>query len=227
MSTPIHELVPLILEAKRFFTLGLPRDGEELDSIHRGVMSRLTIFWYGRTSIPGRASTDLMKALDQCESTQDSQALGRLKRMKDTFDKALEDLLVALSEINVDSISGFIQSPTIEEREKITANFLMLQVEIANKTSQLVRFQQCVNERMAQIIKASNFSIYEDTIEDDCQEEDVGRYKPSTQFLPERWVKSQITVETNSITSQQMKELRTYLLSGSSFSTHWEPVGWI
>ena len=96
----MHELVPLILEAKRFFTLRLPRDGEELDSIQRGVMSRLTVFWYARTSNLGRASTELIEALDQCESTQDSQALGRLKRMKDTFDKALEDLLVALSEIN-------------------------------------------------------------------------------------------------------------------------------
>ena len=57
MTTPLHELVPLILEAKRFFTLGLPRDGEELDSIQRGVMSRLTVFWYARTSDPGRAST--------------------------------------------------------------------------------------------------------------------------------------------------------------------------
>ena len=55
----------------------------------------------------------------------------------------------------------------------------------------------------------------------------MGRYIPSTQFLPERWAKSQITMEINSITSQQMKELHNYLLSGSSFSTHWEPVGWI
>ena len=129
------------------------------------------------------------------------------------FDEALEDFLVALSKINVDSISGFIQSPTTEEKERITTYFLMLQVEIANKTSQLVRFQQCVNKRMARIIMASNYSIYEDTNEDDCQEEDVGLYIPNTQFLPERWVKSQITVETDSITSQQMKELRDYLLS--------------
>ena len=57
------------------------------------------------------------------------------------FDEALEDFLVALSKINVDSISGFIQSPTVEEKERITTYFLMLQVEIANKTSQLVRFQ--------------------------------------------------------------------------------------
>ena len=89
--------------------------------------------------------------------------------MKNTFDKSLEDLLVALSEINVDSVSGFIQSPTVEERERITTFFLMLQVEIANKTSQLVRFQQCVNERMAHIPKASNYSIHDDTTEDDCQ----------------------------------------------------------
>ena len=34
-------------------------------------------------------------------------------------------------------------------------------------------------------------------------------------------------METNSITSQQMKELCDYLLSDGSFSTHWEPVGWI
>ena len=97
MSTPVHELVPLILEAKRFFTLGLPRDGEELDSIQRGVISRLTIFWYVRTSNLGRAYTELIEALGQCKSTQDSQTLGRLKRMKDTSYKALEDLLVTLS----------------------------------------------------------------------------------------------------------------------------------
>ena len=69
MSTPIHELVPLILEAKRFFTLGLPRDGEELDNIQKGVISRLTVFWYARTNNPGRASTELIEALDQSENT--------------------------------------------------------------------------------------------------------------------------------------------------------------
>ena len=72
MTTPVHELVPLILEAKRFFTLGLPRDREELDSIQRGVISRLTVLWYARTSNLGRASTELIETLDQCESTQDS-----------------------------------------------------------------------------------------------------------------------------------------------------------
>ena len=61
--------------------------------------------------------------------------------MKATFDKSLEDLLVDLSEINVDSVSSFIQSPTVEERERITAYFQMLQLEITNKTTQLVRFQ--------------------------------------------------------------------------------------
>ena len=110
MSTPVHELVPLILEAKRFFTLGLPRDGEELDNIQKGVISRLTVFWYSRTNNPGRTSTELIEALEQCEKMPDNKALGRLTKMKGTFDKSLEDLLVDLSKINVDSVSGFLQA---------------------------------------------------------------------------------------------------------------------
>ena len=31
MLTPIQELVPLMLEVKRFFELGIPREGDELD----------------------------------------------------------------------------------------------------------------------------------------------------------------------------------------------------
>ena len=137
MSTPVHELVPLILEAKRVFTLGLPRDGEELDNIQKGVISRLTVFWYSRTNNPGRTSTELIEALEQCEKTPDNKALGRLTKKKGIFDKSLEDLLVDLSEINVDSVSGLIQSPTVDERARITTYFQLWQMEMANKTTQL------------------------------------------------------------------------------------------
>ena len=78
------------------------------------------MFWYSRTNNPGRTSTELIEAWDQCEKTPDSKALGRLTMMKDTFDKSLEDILVDLSEINVDSVSGFIPSPTADERTRIT-----------------------------------------------------------------------------------------------------------
>ena len=50
--TPIHELVPFMLEAKRFFELGIPREGDELDNIQKGVVSRLTVYWYSRTNNP-------------------------------------------------------------------------------------------------------------------------------------------------------------------------------
>ena len=46
-------------------------------------------------------------------------------------------------------------------------------MEIANKTTQLVRFQQCVNERVALILKANNYCILDEVTEDDCLEEEV------------------------------------------------------
>ena len=57
MSTPMQDLVPLILEAKRFFELGIPKEGDELDNIQKGVVSRLTVHWYPRTTNPERASS--------------------------------------------------------------------------------------------------------------------------------------------------------------------------
>ena len=78
MSTPIQELVPLMLEAKRFFKLGIPREGDELDNIQKGVVSRLTVHWYSRTNNPERTSSEIIQALDQCEKSPENKAIGRL-----------------------------------------------------------------------------------------------------------------------------------------------------
>ena len=90
MSTPIQELVPLMLEAKRFFELGIPREGDELDNNQKGVVSRLIVHWYSRTNNPERASTELIEALDQCKKSPDNKAIGRLVELKDAFDRTLE-----------------------------------------------------------------------------------------------------------------------------------------
>ena len=80
-----------------------------------------------------------------------------------------------------------------------------------------MRFQKCVNERVALVLKTNNYCLLDEVAEDDCQEEELY----CTKFLPERWSESPITVKTDSITLGQLKELREYLLFGGSFSTHW------
>ena len=95
-----------------------------------------------------------------------------------------------------------------------------MQIKIANKTTQLAKFQQCINDRVTHVLKSNNYDILQDKIGDADQEEEDARYVPNTKFLLERWSKSPITTKTDSITAQQLKELREYLLSGSNFSTH-------
>ena len=149
-----------------------------------------------------------------------NKAIGTLVRLKDTFDRSLEKLLFDLSEINMDNVSGFIPSPTVEERTRIDIYFRVLQIEIVNKTTQLARFQQSINDRVTHVLKSNNYDILQDEIVDADQEEEDARYLPNTKFLPERWSKSPITMKTDSITAQHLKELREYLLSGGNFSTH-------
>ena len=121
--SPIRELIPLMLEARRFFELGIPSEGDELDPIQKGVLSRLTVHWYYRTNNPERTSSELIQALDQCKKLPDNKAIGRLVELKDTFDRSLEKLLLELSELNVDNVNGFIRSPLVEERTRIFHGF--------------------------------------------------------------------------------------------------------
>ena len=104
---------------------------------------------------------------------------------------------------------------------------MVLQIELAKKTTQLARFQQDLNERVTRVLKLNKYGIFQDNIEDATSEGDDVRYLPNKKFLPKRWSRFQITTKTDSISAQQLKELREYLQSGGSFSTHWEPVGWM
>ena len=128
MLSPIGELIPLMLEARRFFELGIPSEGEKLDPIQKGVLSRLTVHWYSRTNIPGKTSSKLIQALDHCKKSPENKAIGRLIKLKDIFDRSLEKLLLELSVLNVDNVNGFIPSPSIEERKRINEYFIILQI---------------------------------------------------------------------------------------------------
>ena len=126
MSSPVREIIPLMMEARRFFKLGIPSEGEELCPIQRRVLSKFTVHYYSRANNPERISSELIQALAQCEQSPENKAIGRLVKLKAMFKQSLEKVLQELSELNVDTVNGFIPSPSIEERTRINKYFVLL-----------------------------------------------------------------------------------------------------
>ena len=115
MSSPVREIISLMMEARRFFELGLPSKGSELCLIQKGVLSKFTVHYYSKVNNPERISRDPIQALAQCEQSPENKAIGRLVELKAMFDQSLECVLQELSELNIDTVNGFISSPSREE----------------------------------------------------------------------------------------------------------------
>ena len=70
MLSPVREIIPLMMEAHRFFELGLPSEGSELCPIQKGVLSKFTVHYYSKVNNPERISRELIQTLAQCEQSQ-------------------------------------------------------------------------------------------------------------------------------------------------------------
>ena len=227
MLSPAREIIPLMMEARRFFKLGLSSKGSELYQIQKDVLSKLTVHYYSKVNNPERISGELIQALDQCKQSPEDTAIRRMVKLKTMFDQSLEKVLQELSELNVDTVDGFIPSPSIEARTRMNENFVLLQFELSKKTTQLAGFQQDLNRRCTRILKINKYGIFQDKPQDVSSEGEEFRYIPDRRFLPKHWSRYQITTKTDTISAQQLKEFREYLHSGGNFTTHWEPVGWM
>ena len=227
MSSTVREVIPLMMEACRFFHWGIFGRSLDLCPVQRGVLSRFTINYYAKMNNPERISGELIQVLNQCEQSPEDTAVRRMVELKTEFDQALEKVLQELSELNVDTVNGFIPNPLAEERTRINEYFVVLQSELSEKMTLLARFQQDLHDRCSHILKINKYGIYQDKPQDIDLEVEEFRYIPDSRFLPEHWSRCQITTKTDTISVQQLKELEDYLHSGGNFSTHWEPVGWI
>ena len=61
----------------------------------------------------------------------------------------------------------------------------------------------------------------------DASDEGNNKFIPDQKFLSRPLARHHFTTGTDSITDQEVKELKMYLDSGGNYSTHWEPVGWM
>ena len=120
MTSPVEEILPLMMEACRFFKLGLPSEGSELCPIQKGVLSKFKVHYYSRVNNPEEISRDLIQTLAQCEQSPDNKSVGRLVKLKAMFDQSLERVLQELSELNINTVNSFISNPSKEERVKMS-----------------------------------------------------------------------------------------------------------
>ena len=116
MSSPVREMIPLMMEAHRFFHWGIFSGSLDLCPVQRGVLSRFTINYYAKMNNPERISGELKQVLKQCEQLPEDIAVKRMVELKSEFDQALEKVMQELSELNVDTVDGFIPNPSAEER---------------------------------------------------------------------------------------------------------------
>ena len=126
MSSPIREIIPLMMEARRFFELGLSSEGLEPCPIQKGVLLKFTVHYYSKVNNPERISGELIQALDQCEQSPEDTAIRRMVELKTVFDQSLEKVLQELSELNVDTVNGFIPNLSTEERTRMNGYFVLL-----------------------------------------------------------------------------------------------------
>ena len=97
MLSPVEEILPLMMEARRFFELELPCEGSELCPIQKGILSKFMVHYYSRVNNPERISRDLIQTLAQCKQSPDNKAVGRLVKLKAIFNQSLERVLQELS----------------------------------------------------------------------------------------------------------------------------------
>jgi len=126
MASPVEDIIPLMMEAHRFFELELPSEGSELCPIQKGVLSKFTVHYHSKVNNPERISRDLIQTLAECEQSPDNKVVGRLVELKAMLDQFLERVLQELSELIIDIVNGFISSPSREERARMSEYFALL-----------------------------------------------------------------------------------------------------
>ena len=120
MSCLVEKILPLMIEAHRFFELGLPSEGSELCPIQKGVLSKFKVHYYSRVNNPEKISRDLIQALAQCELSPINGSVKRLVELKSMCDQLLERVLQELNELNLSTVNSSISNPSKEEKEKMS-----------------------------------------------------------------------------------------------------------
>ena len=120
----------------------------------------------------------------------------------------------------MDNVNGFIPSPLMEERTRINKYFVVLQLELAKKTTQLAGFQQDLNERVTRVLKLNKYGVFQDNPEDVTSEGVDVRYLPNKKFLPRHWLRYQITTKTDTISEgvKRLSPVRWQLLQSLGIS---------
>ena len=131
MLSTVREMIPLMMEARRFFHWGISSGGSDLCPVQKGVLSRFTVNYHSKVNNPERISGELIQVLNQCEQSPEDTAVRRMVKLKNVLDQSLEKVLQELSELNVDTVNGFISNPLAEERTRINEYFVVLQSELS------------------------------------------------------------------------------------------------
>ena len=63
MTSWVEEILLLMMEACRFFELGLHSECSELCPIQKGILSKLRVHYYSKVNNPERISRDLIQTL--------------------------------------------------------------------------------------------------------------------------------------------------------------------
>ena len=90
MLSPVREIIPLMMEACRFFEWGISSKGSELCPVQKGVLSRFTVHYYSKVNNPERISGEFIQVLNQCEQSPEDTAVKRMVELKSELDQALE-----------------------------------------------------------------------------------------------------------------------------------------
>ena len=67
MADNVRDMLPLMLEARRFFRWGVFGGSSDLCPVQRGILSRFTINYYTLMNSPERIAGDLIGIIHQCE----------------------------------------------------------------------------------------------------------------------------------------------------------------
>ena len=140
-----------------------------------------------------------------------NKSVKRLVELKSKFDQSLERLLHKLNELNLSMVNNSINNSTKEEKEKMEEYFACLQMELSRKITDLVEFQGGLNSHCSRVFKLNKFTVFSESPQDDALDGDDTKFTPDQRFLSRPLSKHQLTTGTDSITNQEVKELKAYL----------------
>ena len=100
-------------------------------------------------------------------------------------------------------------------------------MKLSRKITYLVEFQTQINGRCNTVLKLNEFTVFREDPQMDAPDECNNKFIPDQKFLLRPLARHHFTTGMDSITDQEVKELKMYLDSGGNYTTHWEPVRWM